>query len=144
MNNNKQQQAIILKGIAHQILNMNVPTMEELEKLLNQFDLISSAKKFVVLTASPQGLDSYIELPFVDKKSNGNYFIAKFNSLNEAILFADKQSSIFSNKCTYGVHKVVDANLFESFETKYGGILHAIYKCNGREWMVWKNPNFLN
>lgn len=35
MNNNKQQQAIILKGIAHQILNMNVPTMEELEKLLS-------------------------------------------------------------------------------------------------------------
>lgn len=144
MNNNKQQQAIILKGIAHQILNMNVPTMEELEKLLNQFDLISSAKKFVVLTASPQGLDSYIEVPFVDKKSNGNYFIAKFSSLNEATLFADKQSSIFSSKCTYDATKVVDANLFESFEVKYGGILHAIYKCNGREWMVWENPNFLN
>ena len=49
MNNNKQQQAIILKGIAHQISNMNVPTMEELEKLLNQFDLISSAKNLLFL-----------------------------------------------------------------------------------------------
>lgn len=144
MNNNKQQQAIILKGIAHQILNMNVPTMEELEKLLNQFDLISSAKKFIVLTVSPQDIDFYIEMPFVDKKTSCNYFIAKFSSLNEATLFADKQSSIFSNKCTYDAYKVVDANLFESFEVKYGGILHAIYKCNGREWMVWENPNFLN
>mgnify|MGYP007011421825 CR=1 FL=1 len=34
MNNNKQQQAIILKGIAHQILNMNVPTNGRVRKII--------------------------------------------------------------------------------------------------------------
>lgn len=35
---NKQQQAIILKGIAQQILSMNVPTFNEVDKLLKEFN----------------------------------------------------------------------------------------------------------
>ncbi len=37
-NYNKQQQAVILKGIAQQILSMNVPTFDEVDKLFQMFD----------------------------------------------------------------------------------------------------------
>lgn len=36
-NYNKQQQAVILKGIAQQILQMNVPTFEVVDKLFQEF-----------------------------------------------------------------------------------------------------------
>lgn len=35
---NKQQQAVILKGIAQQIHSMNVPTFNEVDKLLKEFN----------------------------------------------------------------------------------------------------------
>jgi hypothetical protein len=37
-NYNKQQQSIILKGIAQNILQMSVPTFDELNKLLHEFE----------------------------------------------------------------------------------------------------------
>jgi acetate kinase len=37
-NHNKQQQAVILKGIAQQILQMNVPTFNEVSKLFEMFE----------------------------------------------------------------------------------------------------------
>ena len=36
-NYNKQQQAVILKGIAQQILSMNIPSFDEVDKLLGEF-----------------------------------------------------------------------------------------------------------
>lgn len=36
-NYNQQQQAVILKGIAQQILQMNVPTFEVVDKLFQEF-----------------------------------------------------------------------------------------------------------
>lgn len=36
-NHNKQQQAVILKGIAQQILSMNVPSFEVANKLFQEF-----------------------------------------------------------------------------------------------------------
>ena len=38
-NYNNQQQAVILKGIAQQILSMNIPTFEQVEKLFKQFEI---------------------------------------------------------------------------------------------------------
>lgn len=38
-NYNTQQQAVILKGIAQQILSMNIPTFEQVEKLFKQFGI---------------------------------------------------------------------------------------------------------
>lgn len=46
-NYNKQQQAVILKGIAQQILSMNVPTTDEVNKLLNEFGSHITDKDFV-------------------------------------------------------------------------------------------------
>jgi hypothetical protein len=37
-NYNKQQQAVILKGIAQQILSMNVPSFDEVDKLFQMFE----------------------------------------------------------------------------------------------------------
>ena len=37
-NYNKQQQAVILEGIAQQILSMNVPTFDEVDKLFQMFE----------------------------------------------------------------------------------------------------------
>lgn len=41
MNNSmtKQKEAIIIKGIASQIMQMNVPTFDTFDKLLSEFDL---------------------------------------------------------------------------------------------------------
>jgi len=36
-NYNKQQQAVILKGIAQQILSMNIPSFEVVDKLFREF-----------------------------------------------------------------------------------------------------------
>ena len=38
-NYNQQQQAVILKGIAQQLLQMNVPSFEQAEKLFNEFGI---------------------------------------------------------------------------------------------------------
>lgn len=38
-NNNNQREAIILKGIASQILQMSIPTLSTVNNLLNEFDL---------------------------------------------------------------------------------------------------------
>ena len=38
-NYNQQQQAVILKGIAQQILSMNVPSFNQAEKLFNEFEI---------------------------------------------------------------------------------------------------------
>jgi len=38
-NYNQQQQAVILKGIAQQILSMNVPSFNQAEKLFNEFGI---------------------------------------------------------------------------------------------------------
>lgn len=38
-NYNQQQQAVILKGIAQQILQMNVPTFNQAEKLFKEFEI---------------------------------------------------------------------------------------------------------
>ena len=38
-NYNQQQQAVILKGIAQQILSMNVPTFEQANKLFKEFGI---------------------------------------------------------------------------------------------------------
>ena len=38
-NYNQQQQAVILIGIAQQILSMNVPTFNQVEKLFNEFGI---------------------------------------------------------------------------------------------------------
>ena len=38
-NYNKQQQAVILKGIANQLLSMNLPSFEEANKLFKSFDV---------------------------------------------------------------------------------------------------------
>lgn len=43
-----QQQAIILKGIAQQILSMNVPTFEAVDKLTKEFNLILSNREQVL------------------------------------------------------------------------------------------------
>ena len=39
LNHSKQQQSVILKGIAQQLLTMQMPTFAEIGKLLNDFDL---------------------------------------------------------------------------------------------------------
>ena len=39
-NYNIQQQAVLLKGIAQQILQMNVPTFEQANKLFKEFGLV--------------------------------------------------------------------------------------------------------
>ena len=41
-NYNQQQQAVILKGIAQQILQMNVPTFDIVDRLFQHFDKIIS------------------------------------------------------------------------------------------------------
>jgi predicted Zn-dependent protease len=38
-NYNQQQQAVILKGVAQQILSMNVPSFNQAEKLFNEFGI---------------------------------------------------------------------------------------------------------
>lgn len=38
-NYNQQQQAVILKGIAQQLLSMNVPSFEQARKLLSEFGI---------------------------------------------------------------------------------------------------------
>jgi len=43
-----QQQAIILKGIAQQILQMNVPTFDAVDKLTKEFNLILSNREQVL------------------------------------------------------------------------------------------------
>ena len=40
-NYNQQQQAVILKGIAQQILSMNVPTFNQVEQLNMSFNDVS-------------------------------------------------------------------------------------------------------
>ena len=46
-NYNKQQQAVILKGIAQQILSMNVPSFDEVDKLLQQFNQVIYPKDII-------------------------------------------------------------------------------------------------
>lgn len=46
-NYNHQQQAVILKGIAQQILSMNVPTFNEVDKLFVQFGQVIYPKAIV-------------------------------------------------------------------------------------------------
>jgi hypothetical protein len=46
-NYNKQQQAVILKGIAQQILSMNVPSFDEVDKLFQQFNQVLYPKDVI-------------------------------------------------------------------------------------------------
>ena len=140
MNNNRQQQAVILKGIAHQILNMNVPSIKELNKLLSEFNLIQNV---VVLTTSPQSESIYTELPFVDK-ANLNYFIKRFSNLEEAYKFAKNEATLFNSKVNICINKIVDNTHISSLMSIYGGNILCIYECNGREWIIWDSPNWIN
>lgn len=140
MNNNRQQQAVILKGIAHQILNMNVPSIKELNKLLSEFNLIQNV---VVLTTSPQSESIYTELPFVDKL-NLNYFIKRFSNLEEADEFAENEADLFNSKVNFCINKIVDNKYISNLMSMYGGNIFCIYECNGREWIIWDSPNWIN
>lgn len=46
-NYNQQQQAVILKGIAQQILSMNVPSFDEVDKLFQQFNQVIYPKDII-------------------------------------------------------------------------------------------------
>lgn len=59
-NHNKQQQAVILKGIAQQILSMNIPTFEVVGKLFEEFGIDFEGNK--VYTQMYHGIGAALSL----------------------------------------------------------------------------------
>lgn len=143
MNNNKQQ-AVILKGIAQQILSMNMPSINELTKLLKEFDLVDKLPNILVLTTTPQGDKSvFTELPFQDNVRM-NYYCNSFYNIESAKSFAENQVNIYSKSSKQNSIVIIDDNYTYNLMVRFGGIIHYVYKCNGREWMIWENPNWLS
>lgn len=129
-NYNKQQQAVILKGIAQQILSMNVPTFEEVNKLFQEFGtsvLHSTQPIYVVMTASPQQTDKYIEFPFTDRFYNNTYCAIFYDSAS-AISFTEMECELYSKSINF------------SIAVKKQG---STTSCNGRTWTIVTNPEWL-
>lgn len=140
-NYNKQQQSIILKGIAQNILQMSVPTFNELNLQLRNFE-------HCILTldeAFPEEGQSF----YVVHEGNSNrrplkaiiggkYFIAKFATKEEATAFACKEcTDIYGDKsyCTVQTMVASHSNDASTFITGYS--------ANGRYWEVHTKPTWL-
>ena len=137
---NKQQQSIILKGIAQNILQMSVPTFDELNSQLRNFE-------YCILTldeAFPEEESFYVihegNSPRGPLKAiiGGKYFIAKFNSKEEAIFFAKKE-------CTdiYGDKSYCSVQLMTSSYTNDNSTFITGWEANGRHWEVHSRPEWL-
>ncbi len=125
---NTQQTAIILKGIASQLLSMNVPSIEELDKLLNQFDMSLKTNQkdlYIVITSHPVTKSRYIELPFVDSYHMTMYY-TKFSTFEDALLFAKHEAEEWGKSTGYPAERVGDT-----------------YRKNGRTWKVISNPSWI-
>ena len=60
MQNDKLRQAVIIKGIAQQLLSMSVPDFNELDKLLKPFDYTLQGKKPIIMYDKISELESEI------------------------------------------------------------------------------------
>lgn len=155
MYNDKQQQAVILKGIAHQILNMNMPSVGELIKLLRQFGFTEcqTTPKYIVLTCTDevQGTN-WIETPFVDRFSATKLRYCKFESLKAAneiafmnaksyaseVAKVDKELSTITENAIYASSYGYHDNYHDAYD-----VIKYCYVCNGRWWAVIENPSWI-
>lgn len=138
MYNDKQQQAVILKGIAHQLLDMNMPSVNELNILLRVFNLVS-ANKIIVLTNSGMD-DSFTRLPFIEPHTRVSLYQKEFSSKKPAIMYCKAAAIEFKNR----VKLPVDFNSHYADFYVYGkGSITYCSECNGRWWAVIENPSWM-
>lgn len=137
MYNDKQQQAVILKGIAHQILNMNMPSIGELVKLLRQFNFdVNYGDKYVVLTTQPEGNLGWKRTPFKHSSSRVNYYMIVCETQSCAEDIAKRCATIYANDISMDYDKVT--NICDNSD-----YICSQYTCNGRTWTVIKNPSWM-
>ncbi len=141
-NYNQQQQAVILKGIAQQILSMNVPSFNQAEKLFREFE-IEMEKKFthIIFCKGAYSLGNhntanYILLPFEEA-----IFYFPCSSYEEAVKKAEQDCNNWG-KILFGEHvkarKTTKPQIPKMENTFITG-----FEKNGRYWEVHKRPNWL-
>lgn len=141
-NYNQQQQAVILKGIAQQILSMNVPSFNQAEKLFKEFG-IGIEKSFTHIVFC-KGLYS------IERNGNYNYIMLPFGegisylpcySEEEAIKIAESDCNEWGKSLSGELAKVKKTT--ESQKLSMKDTFITGFDKNGRYWEVHKRPNWL-
>lgn len=143
-NYNKQQEAVILKGIALQIMNMNMPSVSELKKLLDSFDIqVNNTEKHILLTSQPINEKiKWIRFPVrwaPGCNSPVDIYYALRSDCSEAIEMAEEMARKFSNQCGY-IYIYERNDKF--IDSRFGEVIRC-YECNGRYWVVIRNPYWI-
>lgn len=134
MNYNKQQQAVILKGIAQQILSMSVPSFEELDKLTSEFISKETTNQYVVFAFDD--VDSPSEWNY---NPLGGYFYKFANSQNEAMKLAEDSR----NEWGKSLGDKYNSTLTKSCKRALQATFIAGYSKNGRDFEAHERPNWL-
>ena len=138
-NYNQQQQAVILKGIAQQILSMNVPTFNQAEKLFNEFGInIENSFTHIVLCMGLYSIEkvgnyNYIMLPF----EGGISYLPCFSE-EEAIKLAESNCNDWGKSLLEKLAESKKSRKLSMEDTFITG-----FEKNGRYWEVHKRPNWL-
>lgn len=140
-NDNKQQQAVILKGIASQILSMNMPSIAEVNKLLSLFGLGKlEPYQFYIITNHDDpkiNLGELFEETVIREIGTGIHLkVSKPMSENNAITICRNNLNAYANRVE--LPKDLHSKYADYYINKDKESIHLCYECNGRWWATVK------